>query len=296
MKKAYSASITPLTPDKRLDEKSLERMIERNLRHGLNGIFVLGTMGEWSHLNNETRDRMIRSATEIMNGRGEVLAGIHATGLDLTLNNMERVAGVPFDSYVIMLPPNTSQLNPMDYLKTVLDAADRPVYYYHYPLMNGMRLGMPQFRELVRHPRFKGLKNSSGDMMLRKELILLKQEFDFVLLEGHEWAMDESLIMGCDGVLCGLGALGSRLMVSLARAVDAGDYERAKQLQQALIHIFHGIYGADLQTVWVGEKYALKHLGILDSETTLVQSEALLTPGRRAEIEACLDQFREELD
>lgn len=296
MKKIYSAAITPLTAGKQLDEISLARMIERNIRHGLDGIFVLGSMGEWSHLTNDTRDRLIRVSAEIAAGRLEILAGIHAAGLDLTLDNMKRVADAPFDSYVITLPVKTSQLDPFIYLKTVLDAADRPVYYYHHPGLNGVRFSIPQFRELAGHPRFKGIKNSSGDMMLRKELILLKQECDFILLEGHEWAMDEALIAGCDGVLGGLGSLGSRPMVSLARAVDTGDYELARRLQQTLIHIFHGVYGADLQTVWVGEKYALKLLGILESETTLVQSVDLLTPERCGEIERCLENFRVQLD
>ncbi|MFA6928760.1 MAG: dihydrodipicolinate synthase family protein [Lentisphaeria bacterium] len=297
MKKTYSASITPLTPQKTLDEKSLFRVIDRNVRHGLSGVFLLGSMGEWSQLDNETRDAVIRVGTEAMAGRGEILAGIHSTGLDLTLKNMERIADIPFSSYVITLPNRTSLIDPMTYLLTVLDKADRPVYYYHHPGVNGIRFGIDDFRRLAQHPRFAGLKNSASDMMLRKELLMLKQECNFIQLEGNEWAMDEALMLGCDGVLSGGGALTSKMMVALARAVDQQDFTKAMHIQHRLIKVFHLIYGKSLNSVWAGEKYALKVLGVIDSEMTLVEcAETLLTPARRREIETGLEQFREELD
>lgn len=297
MKKTYSASITPLTPNQTLDEKSLARVIDRNARHGLTGVFLLGSMGEWSQFDNETRDAVIRTGTAAMAGRGEILAGIHSTGLNLTLKNMERIADIPFSSYVVTLPNGTSRISPMAYLLTVLDAADRPVFYYHHPGVNGIRFGIDDFRRLAQHPRFAGLKNSSSDMMLRKELLMLKSECDFLQLEGNEWAMDEALMLGCDGVLSGGGALTSKMMVDLARAVDQKNFARAMQIQHRLIKLFHLVYGQKLNSVWAGEKYALKVLGVIDCEMTLVESaESLLTPERRREIETGLQEFRNELD
>ncbi len=297
MKKTYSASITPLTARKTLDGDSLARLIDRNARHGLTGVFLLGSMGEWTQLDNETRDEVIRIGTEAMAGRGEILAGIHSTGLNLTLKNMERIADIPFSSYVLTLPNGTSLIPPMTYLLTVLDAADRPVFYYHHPGVNGIRFGIDDFRRLAQHPRFAGLKNSASDMMLRKELLILKQECDFLQLEGNEWAMDEALMLGCDGVLSGGGALTSKMMVALARAVDRQDFNEAMRIQHRLIKLFHLVYGKKLNSVWAGEKYALKVLGVIDSEMTLIEdAETLLTPERRREIETGLQEFRDELD
>jgi dihydrodipicolinate synthase/N-acetylneuraminate lyase len=297
MKKVYSASVTPLTENNRLDVKSLERIIDRNVRHGLNGIFILGSMGEWSQFDNGFRDQLVKESSAIMGERGEILAGIHSTGLDLTLKNMERVSKYKFDSFVLMLPAAYySQINPIRYLISVLDASDRPVYYYHCPPGNGINFTPAQFEEFIQHPKLKGIKNSAGNMALRKELIMLKEKHKFLLLEGHEWAIDEALMVGCDGVLCGMGALASRVMVGIARAVDRKDYEAAVKLQCDLINIFHGVYGTDLSTIWVGQKYALKKLGIISTENTLIQSTETLTGARKAEIEACLDKYRKILD
>jgi len=296
MKKIYSATITPIDDMGKLDEVSLERIFERNIKHGLSGVFLLGSMGEWSQFDNNFRDNLIKTSVDIVGGRMEILAGVHSTGLDLTLKNMERLSDVKCDSYVLTLPSNTTKIAPLAYITTVLNASDKPVYYYHCPPNNGIDLSIDQFEEFLSHPKLKGIKNSSGNMKLRKDLIMLKEKYDFIFLEGHEWAIDESLLMGCDGALCGAGAIASRPMVLIAKAIDSGDIQEAIRIQHELIRIFYGVYGKSLETVWVGQKYALKYIGLIDSFNALMQSPALLTTQRKKEIEICIDKYRELLD
>lgn len=297
-KKVYSASITPLTADGALDVEGLNRIFERNSRHGIDGIFILGSMGEWSQFSDAFRDRLIAESAQAAAGRVELLVGITAASTPRALENLKRASAHAFDSYVFMLPKAAEAGDPVRDVCAVLDAADRPVYYYHCPPNNGINLSLAQFEAILSHPNLKGVKNSASNMWLRRELILMKQEKGLkpVLLEGQEWAADEALLVGYDGMLCGMGALGSKLMVGIARAVDAGDVAEAVRLQNRFIKLFHGVYGKGLETVWVGQKYALKCLGLCASELTLAQGMEALTETRKREIEACLAEFRGELD
>ncbi|MDD4026380.1 MAG: dihydrodipicolinate synthase family protein [Kiritimatiellae bacterium] len=296
-KKVYSASITPLLADGGLDAGGLGRIFERNIRHGVDGIFILGSMGEWQCFDNAFRDRLVAESVRAMAGRAELLVGITDVSTEAALGNMRRAAEHAFDSYVFMLPKNGVS-DPVRDVRRVLDAADRPVYYYHCPPNNGIDLSLAQFAEMMAHPRLKGIKNSASNMWLRRELLLLKAErgFGAALLEGQEWAADEALLVGYDGMLCGMGALGSKFMTGIARAVDAGDVAAAVRLQNRFIRLFHGVYGKGLETVWVGQKYALKCLGLCASETTLAQGMDALTEDRKRGIEACVEAFRQELD
>ena len=108
-------------------------------------------------------------------------------------------------------------------------------------------------------------------MWLRRELICLREKLGTgtLLLEGQEWAVDEGMVVGYDGMICGIGALGSKIMVGIARAVDAGNIAEAIRLQNVLISLFHEIYGCDLANVWTGQKYALMKLGLIESSRTL---------------------------
>lgn len=297
-KKVYSASITPLTESGTLDVKGLNQIFERNIAHGIDGIFILGSMGEWSHFSDDFRDQLVQESVRAVAGRTELLVGITSQTLEGALANMRRASVNMFDSYVFMLPKKAEVTDPVQAVVTVLDAADRPVYYYHCPPGNGVDLTLAQFAKILAHPNLKGVKNSASNMWLRRELILLKKELDAkaVLLEGQEWAVDEALIVGYDGMLCGMGALGSKFMVRIAQAVDSGDVAGAIKLQNRFIQLFHGVYGLNLETVWVGQKYALKCLGLCETEMTRAQPMDALTDQRRREIEACVAEFRQELE
>ncbi len=296
-KKVYSASITPLAADGGLDVEGLNRIFDRNIRHGIDGIFILGSMGEWSQFSDAFRDRLIAESVRAVAGRAELLVGITAKTLAGAQDNLTRASTHAFDSYVLMLPPASEAGDPVQAVCGVLDRADRPVYYYHCPPNNGINLSLAQFETILSHPNLKGVKNSASNMWLRRELILLKQEKRLkpALLEGQEWAADEALLVGYDGMLCGMGALGSKIMVGIARAVDAGDVAEAVRLQNRFIRLFHGVYGPNLETVWAGQKYALKVLGLCASELALAQGMEALTETRKREIEACVEAFREEL-
>ena len=298
MKKVISATITPLKNDGSLDKAGLKKIFDRNIRHGLDGIFILGSMGEWSSFSTGFKEEFVAEAAEITAGKTDLLVGINATSLPLALENMKTYSQYKFDSYVYMLPGAPFALDPVKTVLTVLDKADRDVYFYYCPPNNNKIFTLDDFAKIMAHPRLKGIKNSSSNMWLRRELLLLKREngFKTLLLEGQEWAVDEAMIVGMDGMVCGMGALCSKIMVGIARAVDREDYKEAVRLQNVLIEIFHGVYGIKLSNVWNGQKYALMKLGLCESANTVIQEMSGLTPETMARVEKCLEEFKTELD
>lgn len=298
MKKVISATITPLLEDGSLDKIGLKKIFERNIRHGLDGIFILGSMGEWGSFSEDFKEEFVAESVKLTEGKIDLLVGINAASLPLALENMKRYSKYKFDSYVFMLPGRTSWLDPVKSVLTVLDAADRPVYFYYCPPNNNINFSLDDFAKIMAHPNLKGIKNSSSNMWLRRELLLMKRDrgFKTLLMEGQEWAVDEALIAGMDGMVCGMGALCSKNMVAIARAVDREDYKEAVRQQNMLIEIFHGVYGIDLSNVWNGQKYALKLLGLCESAYTIAQEMSTLTPEAMARVEKCVEQFKAELD
>ncbi|WP_176012291.1 dihydrodipicolinate synthase family protein [Victivallis sp. Marseille-Q1083] len=288
----YSAAPTAFRKDLSIDVESFRRMLLANLAAGVKGFFLCGNMGEWSQLRLADREALTECAMATAGGQAEILAGCTANSLQETLLTMKTLARYAPDAYVVMNPlPATSQYCPMDYLLHFLDAADRPVYYYYCPPVTAFRMGVEDFRHLVAHPNLKGIKNSAGDIGIRKELLKLKKEYDFRLFEGHEWGIDDALMAGCDGALCGLAGLAAKPMTRLAAAVDAGNYAEAKQWQLKLLELYHGIYGIDTSTVQNGHKYALWRRGIFDCWYCRNSGPEQLSEIRRREIEICVAQF-----
>ncbi len=296
--KTFSATVTPLMEDGSLDKQGLSNILERNVRHGLTGVFLLGSMGEWGSFSDDFKEEYVKTAAEIVGNRMELLVGINATSLPLSLENMKRYSKYSFDSYVFMHPGRTSSLDPVKSLLKILDAADRPVYFYYCPPNNNVTFTLDQFEAVMKHPNLKGIKNSSSNMWLRKELICLRREkgYKTLFMEGQEWAVDEALMVGCDGMISGMGALCSKIMVGIARAADRKDWAEANRLQNIFIDIFHGVYGIDLANVWNGQKYALVKLGLCSTPYTIAQEMDSLTDAAKARVETCVEKYRAELD
>ena len=138
MKKVYSASVTPLLADGALDIVGLRNVLQRNVKHGLDGVFILGSMGEWGSFSDDFKENLVRESAAILSSSSaELLVGINATSLALSLQNLKRYSRYAFDSYVFMLPARTSARSVKSIL-TILDAADRRVYYC--PPNNGIDL------------------------------------------------------------------------------------------------------------------------------------------------------------
>ena len=159
MKKTISATVTPLMQDGSLDKAGLKKIYERNIRHGLDGIFILGSMGEWGSFSDAFKEEFVAESAELTAGKIDLLVGINATSLPLSLENMKRYSQYKFDSYVFMLPARTSSLNPVKSVLTVLDKADRPVYFYYCPPNNNINFSLDDFAAIMAHPNLKGIKN-----------------------------------------------------------------------------------------------------------------------------------------
>lgn len=290
MYRVISASVTPFDAKGNVDAVSAARLYEWGLGCGLDGFFVFGTMGEWAVLTEQMRLTLARVACDVIGDRARLIFGVHDTGLTRILRNMDRLTSFTHTHWTAVLPGGLGKASePVRYVHAIADHADRPFFLYHNPAQSGAALTSAQFRDILSHPNVTGVKNSAGTMRVRKELLLLKGELDFELYEGEEWAIDEALGLGLDGVICGFGSMGARLIRGIADAVEAKDHPRARELQMELIRVFHVVYGDDTSHWCVGQKYGLHRMGILDSYTCLLDGQQDIPAEARTEIDRCIE-------
>ena len=60
--KIWSAVPTPLTPDFRVDEASVERMVHDAIHHGIQGLFLAGTCGEGPWQPDREKQLLVKTA------------------------------------------------------------------------------------------------------------------------------------------------------------------------------------------------------------------------------------------
>ena len=295
-KQIISAAVTPCDSAGKLDLDSAARLYEFGLGHGLDGFFIMGSMGEWALLTPDERDRLAELACSVIGSKAKILLGVSDTGLPSILRNMERWQHLKHTHWTVILPGAWAGPGcPVKYLHNLADQADRPLYFYYLPQFNGVSVTMSQFRDILAHPNIAGVKNSSSNIRTRKELLAIKRENNFELYEGEEWGLDESLMLGCDGAVAGFASTGAKLMKKIASCVDSSDFTTAAEMQFRLLKIFYAVYGEQVTWWNSGQKYALKYMGILSSATTRMAPQENLPESQRASIRACIDENHDDL-
>ena len=91
--------VTPLTTNGDLDVPSYEKLINRLLGQGVDGLFVLGSTSEVAFFDDEMRGRVLAEAKRIINGRVPLLAGVIDTETSRVMAQMraaERFAPAGF--------------------------------------------------------------------------------------------------------------------------------------------------------------------------------------------------------
>ena len=95
--------VTPLTTNGDLDVPSYEKLINRLLGQGVDGLFVLGSTSEVAFFDDEMRGRVLAEAKRIINGRVPLLAGVIDTETLRVIRHIRQAEDVGVDAVVATL-------------------------------------------------------------------------------------------------------------------------------------------------------------------------------------------------
>ena len=231
---AFSAMVTPFTPDNRVDEAMVERIVEFGVANGLKGFYVTGSTGEGMLMSPAERDLVVRRVVKTVRGRVKVIAHIGAVGTDEALVNVRNAAnaGVDWLSAVGPVFFGRNFDGTYDYYRRLSGETDLP--FMIYALNSGI--------DPERDARLFDLRNVKGMKYTGHDV------WDIARLR-HRVRKDVVFFAGADEqVLAALslkdvfnGCIGSsqnmipRHFVDLCSAVARGDLATAGRLQDDIV-------------------------------------------------------------
>ncbi|HEY0076724.1 MAG TPA: dihydrodipicolinate synthase family protein [Abditibacteriaceae bacterium] len=238
--------VTPLKDRNTLDEVGLERVIERVLGGGVQGVFVLGSTGEASSLSYELRRQVINLSCEIVQDRVPVLVGIADTSLEETLalaryaSKCGAYAGVLTTPYYV----HAAQDELIAYIEELLSELPLPILLYNMPKLTKLSWEIETVERLMQHQQIIGFKDSSGDMSYTHRLLYAaRARPDWSIFVGPESLMAEAVLMGAHGGVNGGAHIAPELLVSLYNAATQHDVKRIHVLQGQLLQLGEVLYG-----------------------------------------------------
>lgn len=268
-----AATPTPLLNDGAFDRDSALRLCRRWNDIGLDGVLILGSMGEGILLPEDVRTAFVECALE---GAGDRLT-IFVSAADRTHDAMHaralRYAAMGAQCIVLCAPIGVTSREAVDSVRAVAEACPVPCAYYEVPPVTNVTLNLDELSEILSHPNICALKDSSNNALLSQAIT----SPDFPrhgakLLDGVEYRVTYSQALGYDGVIHGGGVMTGRGVRCIWSAAKAGDMRKALDLDRrnslCLGRIYNRFSGP-VQNI-AGQKYALKKLGLFSDERALV--------------------------
>jgi len=267
---AYTALVTPFTPDGALDETAFRRLVRWQVLAGIDGLVPCGTTGEAPTLSSDERDRLIAATVETVaerpsRGRVHVIAGTGTNDTAATIRATRRAAALGADAALVVAPyynrPDSRMLEA--HFRAVADEGDLPLVVYNVPSRTGTNVDAATFLRLAEHPRVIAVKEASGNLE-QIARICADRPRDVAVLAGDDaWTLP-ILALGGDGVVSVASNEIPGELVALCAAARAGDWDTARRTHERWLPLFLANFQGGPNPVPV--KAALVAMGLLDRD------------------------------
>ena len=244
----FAPNLVPLDEHGRINEPELRRFIDWLIDHGVHGLFVNGSTGEFPRFTEEERRRTVQIVCEQVNRRVPVIAGASEAHVRETLRACETYLGYGARAAAIVPPYyfKPSQAAIEAYFREIAAQSPIDLLLYNIPAFTAA-MSLETIRRLAALPRVIGIKESSGDIgfMLRLLTAVRQDRPDFSVLTGSEAVLVPMLLTGVDGGTHSTANVVPEVMRKLYDLVRAGQVQSAQGLQLRLLELLDALVAVE---------------------------------------------------
>ncbi len=240
---AITALVTPFRHGQ-VAYDDLKKLVEYQIKGGIDGLVPVGTTGESPTLNHEEHIEVIRATVAITRGRVPVTAGTGSNSTQEAVDYTQLAHAAGADAMLVVAPyynkPGPEGL--FRHFSAVAEATDRPIILYSIPGRCGIEIGVPVVERLrAKYAHVRWIKESGGSV---DRVDQLKQALgrDITVLSGDDSLTLPFMALGAEGVISVASNLYVREVSKLVRLCLAGDYAKAVQLHRSLYPMFKAIF------------------------------------------------------
>ncbi len=164
-KGACTALVTPFTEDG-VNFDALGKLIEFQIREGIDALLACGTTGEPSTMTEEEKRDVIRYTVEKAAGRVPVIAGTGGNNTKEVAAASEKAEELGADALLVVNPyyNKTNARGLIEHYRTVCKATSLPVIVYNVPSRTGYNITPQALLEVSEIENIAAVKEASGDI------------------------------------------------------------------------------------------------------------------------------------
>lgn len=241
IKGSIAAIVTPFLENGEIDFDCYGRIIEFHIKHGSNGLVVLGTTGEAPTVNDDESAALVSYAVRTSHGRIPIIAGC---GFNDTARAKKRcVAAERMGAdAILLLTPYYNKANykgMTEHFTMCADSVNIPIIIYNVPSRTGCSLTVEQIAELKNHRNISGIKEASGNMSFLTKVCALADD-DFAVYCGCDDINVPALSVGAVGIISVLANILPKECREMTEHMEKGNIALARAMQ----HRYGGLISA----------------------------------------------------
>lgn len=236
----FEGIITPIvTPFNRDKEQSInyeaaEELINHLIKKGVNGIFILGSNGEFHLIDEEEKVAFAKKVIEIVDHRVPVFVGTGACSTKETVRLSQKMEELGADALSVITPyfikPTDEEL--FEHFKEVANSVKIPIVLYNIPKSTGCNIPKEVVARLAEIDNIQAIKDSSGDVDNLKSYIEAGSGKNLSVLVGSDSKISTGYSLGAIGAIAGTSNVITDVLVKLNKALRTNDIGTAKVLQE----------------------------------------------------------------
>ncbi|MEV2191498.1 4-hydroxy-tetrahydrodipicolinate synthase [Streptomyces phaeochromogenes] len=232
--RALCAMITPFTDEGLLDLDGAQRLADRLVSEGCDGLVLSGTTGESPTTTDAEKSALVRAVADAVGDRAAIVAGIGTADTRHTVELALEAEKAGADGLLVVTPYYSRP--PQDaveaHFRAIADASGLPLVLYDIPGRTGTRIEPETMLRLAGHPRIVAVKDCAYDLLGTQKVLARTELAYYTGCDEYVLAM---YAIGGAGYISTVANVTPRHFRSILDAFDGGDSDEAVRLQQLTI-------------------------------------------------------------
>ena len=262
------ALITPFKQDKSIDYDALARLLEYQIKSGVDYLVVLCTTAETATLTPAERQAVKEFVVERVAQRVPLVIGIGGNNTMALVEELKTTDLSPFSAVLSVVPyyNKPSQEGIYQHYKAIAEASPLPVILYNVPGRTGVNMTAETTLRLAREfSNIVGVKEASGNITQMDDIIKNKRE-DFMVISGDDGITFPLITLGAVGVISVIGNAFPKEFAKMVRLALGGDFEKALLIHHRFTELFSLLF---VDGNPAGVKCLLNAMGYIENELRL---------------------------
>jgi 4-hydroxy-tetrahydrodipicolinate synthase len=279
-----TALVTPFQRNGSVDEAALRRLVQFQLREGIDFLVPCGTTGEASTLEHGEYLGVIRVVVAEVGRKVPVIAGVGGNNTRKVIALAQEVEKLGVEGILSVAPyyNKPTQEGLFQHFQAIAEATDLPVILYNVPSRTSSNIEPATVARLSKIPNIIGIKEASGSITQQME-VLAAVEPGFRVLSGDDAFTFPLMALGGVGVISVVSNEIPRQVTQLTHLILDGKLEEARKLHFQLLPLIQANF---LETNPIPVKAALAMMGMIEEVYRLPLVP--MKPENRARLEKAL--------